>query len=444
MGIIIKIKEKMKKYCFLTYMSAFAFLSTTMLSCSSDENEIYDSEKDLPRLVAELSTQEKDGTRAGLSVNNVADPNKPGSKTTWTMNWYADDYVWVYSPSQHYFNRLVPHETTKEFGSTDMEFATPVGDKIDYTPNENMIFVYCGEKSGNNTGSGPYTGNILTFSRINKPDNVSVLDGSYLALIYGKISTSPYNDEGNPFCVRATAAKVLETGKFATSLDGKDQSDINVINYMPFIRIGIPAAKEDDVTGYKISDLSKLDYEITVSFKTVDHPTEGYPNTVCFQFLDEISERGMQRCLEFPSTGDYITWGEPLSISLTANSEDNGVNSSSLWRLKSKSDEDKTEGYIFIPFPIVKDVNKYTELKVTVVVTNNSGDTSLDKLCGTYTYINTGISFTKKDGSAANITTMDDNNFKEPAQKIYSLGNIWDNGSAQKGNKWTFTANTTE
>lgn len=435
----------MKRYSFLTYMPAFALLSSIMVSCNSDEYENFDTENELPRLVVKLSTQEEDGTRAGLSINNPADPNNPESKTTWTMNWYDDDYVWVYSPSQKYFNRLIPHEDEdKQFGNTRMEFATPVGDKISYTPNEDMIFVYCGEKSGNTTASGKFDTNILTFSRIDKTDNVSVLDGSFLALIYGKNAKSPYNDYGNPFCVRATAAKVLESGQFSTDEEKVQISSINVINYMPFIRIGIPAVKEDATEGNKISALSKLNYKITVSFKTTDQTTEGYPNTVSFQFLDKITDSSMKRVFEFPTTGDYITWGEPLSISLTANSEDNGVNSSSLWRLKSKSDEDKTEGYIFIPFPIVKDENKYTELKVTVVVTNNSGDTSLDNLCGTYTYINTGISFTKKDGSAAKITTMNHNNFKEPAQKIYSLGNIWTNGTATKGRKWTFTANTTD
>lgn len=428
----------MKRHSFLAYISTFALLSSAMVSCSSDEDESFDTGNELPRLVVNLSTQEENGTRAGLSKHE----NK---EKTWTMNWYDDDYVWVYSPSRKYFNRLMPHEDSdKEFGSTRMEFTTPVGDNISYTPNENMIFVYCGEKSGNSTASGTFDTNTLTFSRINKPNNVSILDGSYLALIYGKNATSPYNDDGNPFCVRATGAKVLENGQFSTDEDQQEPSSINVINYMPFIRIGIPAVEETAGTGYKISELSKLDYNITVSFKTTDHNTEGYPNTVSFQFLDKITDSSMQRVFEFPETGDYITWGDPLSFSLTAKTEENSLHSSQLWSMKAKNFPDVTDGYIFIPFPIVKDDNQYTKLKVTVVVTNNSGETSLDDLCGTYTYTNTGLSFTKTNGNTANIKKMDSNDFKEPANKIYSLGNIWDNGTASKGSKWSYSANTTE
>lgn len=383
----------------------FAAASSLGLLCSCSQTDDIEAEEDssLPQLVLNLTSGEE-STRASFQ-------EKKNDNTVWKARWYDGDITWAYSPSKGFYNKLVPQPdgSSDEEGDSEMPFVSD--GKVDYTVGERLVIIYCGDKTGNGTASGTGS-NIQPFSRTN-------INDINLAIIYGK-AEHRNSDDGNPFFIRAASSAVNENGSF-------DDKTVNVRSYMPFIRLGLPAAESTE-SGNTAEQLSKLDYKITVTLKstTDGFAGEGFPNKVNLQIL-EANELKDQEVFKYPDT-DKIEWGNSLSFSLKA-SDTEAVNSSALWYHKV-SRNIETKGYVLIPFPCIP----YDELKVTVEVTNSTSDTSLNGICGTYTY-------TLNNATKLNLGTDLD---KDKCDKIYSLGNIWTNGTATKGSKWSYTASTTE
>lgn len=383
------------------YMFALACFSGAVSSCSSDdvEDNGEGATSVLPAIRGAISVADGNDTRGSLKYNS--------DKTALKLTWYADDYVWAYSPSKRFYNKLVPAPgQDKDFGTaTKFDFVSE--GNVDYTPGEKLILLYSGYKTDDSKGSGVEEAvKQITFKKRNN---------TTLAIICGNSEKGRvFSDEGNYFFFKASSGTIDATGKLTTQA--------NLRSYMPLLRIGIPASDEADAT-----ELGKLDYEIKVSAKIQDETTEGFPESVTYSLL-EGDDLTTNQTLKYPTAPSaYYVWGEPYVHSLTENNASQALKSYSLWHDKPVNTELELNGYVFIPIPALN----YTELNVVVTVSDSDGNSGLSELCGTYSYTTHNF---KVGDKTLDATAFD----KDIVNRVLQLGNIWKRGT-ETGSAWAFT-----
>lgn len=388
----------MKTLKIFAYMFALACFSGAVSSCSSDDVE--DNGEDvtpvLPAISGAISVADGNDTRGSMKYNT------DGSLK---LTWYADDYVWAYSPSKQFYNKLVP-EPNQDFGTgTTFNFVSE--GNVNYTPGERLILIYSGYKTDDSQSSGAESEvKQITFK---KRENTT------LAIICGNSEKGRvFSDEGNYFFFKVSSGTINDKGKLKT--------DADLRSYMPLLRVGIPASDAADA-----EKLGKLDYTIKVSAKTQEQTTEGFPESVTYSLLDATTGLSKNKTLAYPD--DYYTWGEPYVHSLTENDASQALKSYSLWHDKPVNTELELNGYVFIPIPALN----YTELNVVVTVSDTDGNSGLSDLCGTYSYTTT--KFTVGTDGTLDATAFD----KKIVNRVLQLGNIWTRGNETAGKAWTFT-----
>lgn len=405
----------MKVLNFLTTAIIFLALSVFTASCSSDDvdNGGNDDVTALPQITGNISADDEEGNARGSMFLN----NSNQLKTL----WYANDYLWAYSPSKKFYNKLVPAAGQEDdFGSkTSLKFVST--GKVDYTPGEELVILYSGYKDADNLNSGfAHDGSVITFKRSNAKS---------LAIICGNAGTNDrlFSDEGNSYFFKATKMTINDNGTLSKSTE-------NIRSYMPIIRIGIPANFEGSdrtTAAADATELAKLQYKITVATNIKEETTAGYPNSITYNIKEHFETSGSS-VLEYPE--NYYTWGEPYTVTLKPNNTDPAFASSSLWDSRDGKTNYVFNGYVLIPLPTLN----YTKLTVTVEVSDPDGtNTSLANLLGTYTFTTTKFTIGGKDGGTLD---ADSEGFKKGiVNTMISLGNIWTRGNMTAGGAWKFT-----
>lgn len=389
----------MKTLKIFAYVFALACFSGAVSSCSSDdvEDNGEGATSVLPAISGEISAADGNDTRGSLKYNN---------KQALKLTWYEDDYIWAYSPSKQFYNKLVPVAGQKFGESTTIRFVSE--GNVDYEPGETLILLYSGYKTDDSKGSGVAEAvKQITFK---KRDNTT------LAMICGNSEDgeSVFSDKGNYFFFKASSATI--------SADGTLDLHAALRSYMPLLRIGIPASDADDAVA-----LGKLNYTIKVSAKTKEQATEGFPESVTYSLL-EGKDLTQNNTLGYPAD-NYYTWGEPYVYSLKENGTSPAFTSYSLWEDKPNKTDYELNGYVFIPIPALN----YTELNVVVTVSDEDGNSGLSNLCGTYSYTTT--KFTVGEDGTLDATAFD----KKIVNRVLQLGNIWEKNGVPAGGAWTFT-----
>lgn len=396
----------MKTLKIFAYMFALACFSGAVSSCSSDDVE--DNGEDvtpvLPAISGAISVADGNDTRGSMKYNS--------DKTALKLTWYADDYVWAYSPSKQFYNKLVP-APGQDFGTgTSFNFVSE--GNVNYTPGERLILIYSGYKTDDSQSSGAEKEvKEITFK---KRENTT------LAIICGNSEKGRvFSDEGNYFFFKASSGTIDATGKLT--------KDADLRSYMPLLRVGIPASDAADA-----EKLGKLDYTIKVSAKILDETNEGFPESVTYSLLDATTGLSKNKTLAYPDK--YYTWGDPYVHSLTENNASPALKSYSLWHDKAENTKLELNGYVFIPIPALN----YTELNVVVTVSDPDGNSGLADKCGTYSYKTTNFTVVDKDDKETKYYTLDATAFKkEIVNRVLQLGNIWSRGTETAGKAWTFT-----
>lgn len=411
-----------KTACILAFTAAALFTA----ACSSDdEGDNGGKTSSLPQITATISANDDDGEARGmLTYNN----NKQLKEF-----WFADDYIWAYSPSKKFFNKLIPVAGQK-FGSTTAIKFVSTGN-VDYTVGEQLVLFYCGNKQSDAGSSGVAALNpgTVKFARTDN-DPLAIICGNYLNGADAGDKRA-FSDNGNTFYFKATNMTVDQDGTLSKSKEW-------LRAYMPMIRIGIPAA---DVTT-DAGTLAKLQYKITVAATTLEQETEGYPASITYKIKDNLTDK-TAGVLTYPEN-DIYTWGSPYTVTLTPGNTNVMFKSESLWNNRGGNTIYKdnstglnvdyaVNGYVFIPLPSLN----YTKLKVTVEVSDPdnaaTADNSLSALLGTYSYERTSFIVNDNNESlGANDTGLS----KNVTNLILNLGNIWTRGSYAAGGKWQFDA----
>lgn len=392
-----------------------AAVSMAAVSCSSDDtaDDGNGNNASLPQISGNISADDEGGNARGSMFIN----NRNQLKTL----WYANDYLWAYSPSKKFYNKLVPAPGQEnDFGEkTSLNFVS-VG-KVDYTPGEELVLFYSGYKGADNMNSGfAGDGSIITFKRDMAKS---------LAIICGNAGTNDrlFSDEGNTYFFKATRMTINADGSLKKSSE-------NIRAYMPLLRVGIPANFDGTDKQTAIADateLAKLQYKITVATNIDEETTAGYPNTITYNIKDNFETSGSS-VLEYPA--NYYTWGEPYTATLTPGNTDPAFASSSLWDSRDGATDYTFNGIILIPMPALN----YNKLTVTVEVSAPAGtNTELSNLLGTYTFTTTKFTISGNDGGTLN---ADSEGFKKGiVNTVISLGNIWSRGKETAGGAWKFT-----
>lgn len=99
----------MKTLKIFAYMFALACFSGAVSSCGSDDVE--DNGEGATSVLLTIS-----GAISVADGNDTRGSMKYNTDGSLKLTWYADDYVWAYSPSKQFYNKLVP-ERDQDFGT---------------------------------------------------------------------------------------------------------------------------------------------------------------------------------------------------------------------------------------------------------------------------------------------------------------------------------------
>jgi len=436
-----------------------------MASCGSDEEltggngEVAESAK---AITTTISTEE---SSVAQTRNGLYHYDNKGTLTV-KASYFGDDVVWVYSPGEKYFNKLVPIFSDGQ-GVTETSFTSEENAKVDFESGETVLVVYAGDKSVDPTSddSSPFSKATDTWTL--KRDDVKDMD---MVLIHGSKDSIPYYDGKNPFVLNAAYGKINANGELRKYSTDTQVGAINLTSYMPYLRFSMPASvnitynstetdvtlASDDITNI----LSKLEYKMIIdAVPDGNDATSGFPQSMTFtRKTDEIK---YQDCFTrgTATLGNSLRlWYKPVASATNTTTEGGTEGTSTsgksedcswLWHTEethtnydgrtkyTENGKDKTtgkslvkgspdayKGYVYIPVPPVK----YKLVRIRVRVSLPEGATSLE---GSSNYL--GIYEYKKgssDGSSTDV--MDFSTLEEDSKlnNVYDLGSIWSTSSS--------------
>lgn len=477
----------MKIYSFFHAMAVIAFVGLMAACSSSDEEIVADSDDAVVTNKTITANFGLDGgedndetseakTRLGGDVNYSS-----GEKTFFFkgMIYSEDDFFWVYSPSQGWFNKLAPARTKRSAsGYKSVENST-----VKFTANEVVYAMYYSLSKVKTQDAHDLTssyfvskdndGNtILTFKRADGNDN-SGYDYN-LAYIYGKNSKIPYTDEDNPYSFRVASALISKDGYLQhfkhtngeISVENDRDANVNLVSYVPKILFSMSAASnqtyEDDFLDGKLTTdaaiisnylsnrvsevneyLSKLEYKIIVDAVpvTAENITQGYPDGMTYRMFDTKIEDDKKIIEEqkviVPKDVTFTIESNRLKLYYGVNTK---VKNTCLWNTTTKNVVDESEktikdyedlcaGNVYIPLP----ATKYKLIRVLVNVscpTNSTAEfkNAVQELCHTYKIEITtgqGLGLDNNDIDLTFDSSTLESEIKNKVSAVYDLGSIW-------------------
>lgn len=366
---------------FLMYAAAFAAISGTMVSCSEDDTTGDGIFEMKPLSVTLVSN-------GGDNTSSATKPNRVHSKLTDTyfMNyWTQDDAIYVWSSEETTLNKLVGSENAND--KQRMVFSSQA---CKYQDNKRMAMLYVGNQSLTVNDDSEFT--------LSRGDN-----DNNLALVYGT-GNLHYSDRNNPFVLKVSSSKAAD-GK----LSGTD-GELTLKDAVAKLRIGMPAKDANDA-----NLLAKLKYEITVSYKQVDVDGEnvgsGFPSSMKYEISigKKVGSSNAYKIFADDSWSE-LTWGNALKLTYDPNSTDENARPSVLWNTTENTSADYLKGYVFVPLPI----GYYSELSVSVSVTNPNNVDGVSDFCKTYSY--------KWEQGTSNAVSVD---LGSQSNQFYGLPDMW-------------------
>lgn len=368
----------------IAYAIALAAVSTVCVSCSDDEANGGSSLFEAKSLNITLSMSDgTDGEQSAAKPHRVAGvvSTEDGGLVN---NWQGDDCVWAYSPSEEKWNKLTGKaedkgKDVKTFGSTSAF----------YEDGERMALYY----NGNGTVTWDAEESTITVTRPS--------DDNTLAYVYGT-GEEHYTDKGNPFSVKR-GSSVASNGYFSAGSNNK-YNELSLVDAVAKLRIELPA------TASTIEAMKQLSYDITVSLSGSDTDGEeftGYPKSLTFSLKNSLPKNANWfKIFE----GSVVEAGSDLHLTFTPDGDGN-KNTAALWNTTEDAD-DYMKGYVYVPLP----AGDYTDVVITVKVTNPKNVSGVDKVLGTRKYTWTSGNSTPKSVSL---------DVANGVNKVYTTKALW-------------------